>query len=107
MSQSTINGIFVPNIVPYDDKGRIDEDELRHIIRWAGDKGVTGFYPNGSMGEFLRLSHEERRTVVRLVSEEANGRPILAGAAEANIELVLEMCNWLRCFPSRRLGRHN
>ena len=49
MSQSTINGIFVPNIVPYDSKGRIDEDELRHIIRWVGDKGVTGFYPNGNM----------------------------------------------------------
>jgi len=93
-SQSTINGIFVPNIVPYDAKGRIDEDELRHIIRWVGDKGVTGFYPNGSMGEFIRLSYEERRTVVRIVSEEANGRPILAGAAEANIDLVLEMCNY-------------
>ena len=92
--QSTINGIFVPNIVPYDAKGRIDEDELRHIIRWVGDKGVTGFYPNGSMGEFIRLSYEERRTVVRIVSEEAHGRPILAGAAEANIELVLEMCNY-------------
>lgn len=59
-----------------------------------GDKGVTGFYPNGSMGEFIRLSYEERRTVVRIVSEEANGRPILAGAAEANIELVLEMCKY-------------
>jgi dihydrodipicolinate synthase/N-acetylneuraminate lyase len=93
-SQSTITGIFVPNIVPYDAKGRIDEDELRHIIRWVGDKGVTGFYPNGSMGEFIRLSYEERRTVVRIVSEEANGRPILAGAAEANIELVLEMCKY-------------
>jgi dihydrodipicolinate synthase/N-acetylneuraminate lyase len=46
------------------------------------------------MGEFIRLSYEERRNVVRIVSEEANGRPILAGAAEANIELVLEMCNY-------------
>lgn len=89
-----ISGIFVPNIVPYDAKGRIDEDELRRIIRWVGGKGVTGFYPNGSMGEFIRLSHEERRTVVRIVSEEANGKPILAGAAEANIERVLEMCRY-------------
>jgi dihydrodipicolinate synthase/N-acetylneuraminate lyase len=38
-SQSTINGIFVPNIVPYDAKGSIDEDELRHIIRWVGRQG--------------------------------------------------------------------
>jgi dihydrodipicolinate synthase/N-acetylneuraminate lyase len=90
--QSTIQGIFVPNIVPYDAKGRINEDELRRIIRWIGDKGVTGFYPNGSMGEFIRLSYEERKRVLKIVVEEAGGRPILAGAAEPNIELVLEMC---------------
>ena len=96
MSQSTaaIQGIFVPNIVPYDAKGRIDEDELRHIIRWLDQKEVSGFYPNGSMGEFIRLSYEERRTVVRIVSEEAKDRPILAGAAEPNIDLVLEMCHY-------------
>jgi dihydrodipicolinate synthase/N-acetylneuraminate lyase len=92
--QPTIQGIFVPNIVPYDAKGRIDEDELRRIIHWLRGKGVTGFYPNGSMGEFIRLSYEERRTVVRIVSESAGGMPILAGAAEPNIELVLEMCRY-------------
>jgi dihydrodipicolinate synthase/N-acetylneuraminate lyase len=94
ISQPTIQGIFVPNIVPYDFKGRIDEDELRRIIRWLRGKGVSGFYPNGSMGEFIRLTYEERRTVVRIVSEECGGLPILAGAAEPNVELVLEMCKY-------------
>lgn len=92
--KSLLTGIFVPNIVPYDAKGRINEDELRRIIRWLAGKGVTGFYPNGSMGEFIRLSPEERRTVVRIVSEECGGLPILAGAAEPNIEAVLEMCRY-------------
>jgi dihydrodipicolinate synthase/N-acetylneuraminate lyase len=94
ISQPTIQGIFVPNIVPYDFKGRIDEDELRRIIRWLRGKGVSGFYPNGSMGEFIRLSYDERKTVLRIVSEEARGLPILAGAAEPNVELVLEMCRY-------------
>lgn len=89
---NTLKGIFVPNIVPYTQEGRINEDELRRIIQWLGQKGVTGFYPNGSMGEFIRLSYEERKQVVRIVSEEAGGRPILAGAAEPNVDLVLEMC---------------
>jgi len=87
-----LSGIFVPNIVPYDPKGRIDEEELRRILRWLGEKGVTGFYPNGSMGEFIRLSYEERKRVVQIVADEAGGRPILAGAAEPNIDLVLQMC---------------
>lgn len=89
---AAIQGIFVPNIVPYDAKGRIHEDELRRIIRWLAGKGVTGFYPNGSMGEFIRLSYEERKRVLKIVVEEAEGKPILAGAAEPNVDLVLEMC---------------
>lgn len=87
-----LSGIFVPNIVPYLPGGSINEDELRRIIRWLGEKGVTGFYPNGSMGEFMRFSYEERRRVVKIVAAEAGGRPVLAGAAEPNIDLVLEVC---------------
>lgn len=89
---AALEGIFVPNIVPYDAHGRINEDELRRIIRWLAGRGVTGFYPNGSMGEFIRLSYEERKRVVTIVAEEAAGRPVLAGAAEPNVDLVLEMC---------------
>ncbi len=89
-----LQGIFTPNIVPYDASGSINEAELRRIIRWLGEKGVSGFYPNGSMGEFIRLSYEERKRVVKIVSEEAAGRPVLAGAAEPNVDLVLEMCNF-------------
>jgi 2-dehydro-3-deoxy-D-pentonate aldolase len=91
---ASLSGIFVPNIIPYDAQGRIHEDELRRIIRWIGSKGVTGFYPNGSMGEFIRLSYEERKRVVTIVAEEAAGKPILAGAAEPNVDLVLEMCRF-------------
>jgi 4-hydroxy-tetrahydrodipicolinate synthase len=93
-SSAALSGIFVPNIVPYDDHGKINEEELRRIIRWLGQKGVTGFYPNGSMGEFIRLSYEERKRVLKIVVEEAGGRPILAGAAEPNVDLVLEMCKY-------------
>jgi dihydrodipicolinate synthase/N-acetylneuraminate lyase len=89
-----LTGIFVPNIVPYDAPGRINEEELRRIVRWLASKGVTGFYPNGSMGEFIRLSYEERKRVVTIVAEEAGGRPILAGAAEPNVDLVLDMCRF-------------
>ena len=87
---SALSGIFVPNIIPYDAKGRINEDELRRIIRWLGDKGVTGFYPNGSMGEFIRLSYEERRRVIEIVAAESGGRPILGGAAEPNVDVCLD-----------------
>lgn len=90
---STLAGIFVPNIAPYDDSGKLNEPELRRIINWLIEKGVSGLYPNGSLGEFVRLSIEERKRVIDIVTEESNGRvPVLAGAASANLDLTLDMC---------------
>jgi 2-dehydro-3-deoxy-D-pentonate aldolase len=88
-----LKGIFTPNLVPFLDDGRINEPELRRMINWLIEKGVNGLYPNGSTGEFIRLSFEERKRVIQIVAEETRGRvPILAGAAEANLTLILEAC---------------
>ena len=90
-----IHGIYTPNLVPFLDDGRINEDELRRMANWLIEKGVTGLYPNGSTGEFIRLSFEERKRVIQIVADEARGRvPILAGAAESNLTLILEACKF-------------
>ena len=88
-----IRGIYTPNLVPFQADGRINEDELRRLVNWLIEKGITGLYPNGSTGEFIRLSFEERKRVIQIVVEETRGRvPILAGAAESNLALILEAC---------------
>ena len=82
---SKIGGIYTPNIVPFNDDHSINEHELRRLTAWLIEKGVDGLYPNGSTGEFIRLSFEDRMRVVKIMSEENRGRlPILAGAAEPN-----------------------
>ena len=89
------SGIFTANIVIYDEQGRIDHREMERYIAWLIDAGIHGLYPNGSTGEFVRLSSEERRDVVRLIAEVNQGRvPILAGASEANIRDVLQMAEY-------------
>ena len=88
-----LTGIFTPTLVPFDDRGEIDETELRRFLTWLMDQGVHGLYPNGSTGEFTRLTLEERRRVVRIACETARGRvPVLAGAAEANVKETLAAC---------------
>lgn len=88
-----LEGIFTPNLVPFDADGAIHEGELRRMINWLIEKGVSGLYPNGSTGEFIRLSFEERKRVIKIVSEETRGRvPILAGAAESNLTMILDAC---------------
>src|SRR5881392_2614548 len=92
-SSARLAGIFTPNIVPLDERGDINEPELRHYVDWLIDRGVHGLYPNGSTGEFTRFTAEERRRIVEVVTDQTRGRvPILAGAAEANVKETLAAC---------------
>jgi len=93
MSQAALRGLFVPNLVPLDEQGQINEPELRRYVDWLIDRGVHGLYPNGSTGEFVRFTPEERRRIVEIVADQVGGRvPILAGAAEANVRETLRAC---------------
>ncbi len=88
-----LQGIFTPNLVPFDAKGEINEPELRRYIDWLIERGVHGLYPNGSTGEFTRFRVDERRRIVQIIADQTRGRvPILAGAAEANVKETLAAC---------------
>lgn len=95
MPTPLLSGIFVPNIVPLDPRGEINEPELRRYIDWLIDRGVHGLYPNGSTGEFTRFTPEERRRIIAIIADQNRGRvPILAGAAEANVRETLSACEY-------------
>ena len=88
-----LRGIFTPNIVPLDADGEINESETRRYVDWLIDHGVHGLYPNGSTGEFLRFTVEERRRIIEIIADQTCGRvPILAGAAEANVKETIRAC---------------
>src|SRR5262245_24572873 len=88
-----LQGIFTPNIVPLDSRGQINEAELRNYVDWLIDRGVHGLYPNGSTGEFTRFTVEERRRIIKIVCEQCAGRvPVLAGAAQANVNETIAAC---------------
>ncbi|MFM7291656.1 MAG: dihydrodipicolinate synthase family protein [Planctomycetia bacterium] len=88
-----ISGILTPLMVPLDGRGRINEAELARYVEWLIAGGVHGLYPNGSTGEFLRFTVEERRRIVQIVCDTAGGRvPVVAGAAEANVAETIKAC---------------
>ncbi|MBN1908629.1 MAG: dihydrodipicolinate synthase family protein, partial [Pirellulales bacterium] len=88
-----IEGIFTPHMVPLDGQGKICESELRRYVDWLIAKGVHGLYPNGSTGEFVRFSPDERRRIIQIVTDQAAGRvPVLAGAAEPTVRETIEAC---------------
>lgn len=94
MSKQPLAGVFTPNITPINSRGQLDEDTLRAYIDWLIEHGVHGLYPNGSTGEFIRFTPEERKRCIEIVVDQTRGRvPILAGAAEANIEETIRACD--------------
>ena len=97
MSGRLIKGILTPFVIPLDSNNRINEPELLRYIAWLISKGIHGFFPNGSTGEFTRFTYEERRCITVIVAKEARERAfIVAGAAEVNVEQVLEACSYYK-----------
>lgn len=93
-----IQGVFCPNMVPLNHDGSINENELRRLIDFLIEKGISGLYPNGSTGEFTRFTYEERKRIIEISCERAQkaGRdvPVLAGAAECNIDVTVDTMNY-------------
>lgn len=104
-STDRLEGIFTPNLVPYDHSGGINEAELRRYVDWLIERGVHGLYPNGSTGEFTRFTVEERRRIVAIIADQVRGRvPILAGAAEANVKETLSACEYYASLGVRAVA---
>ncbi|MHB0955090.1 MAG: dihydrodipicolinate synthase family protein [Pirellulaceae bacterium] len=103
--QPRLQGIFTPNVVPLDDRGEINERELRRYVDWLIARGVHGLYPNGSTGEFTRFTAEERRRIIEIIADQTAGRvPILAGAAEANTRETIAACEHYHRLGARAVA---
>jgi 4-hydroxy-tetrahydrodipicolinate synthase len=74
-------GVGTALITPFTKSGALDEAAVKRLARRQIDAGVHFLVPCGTTGETPTLSDAERRRVVELVVEEANGQvPVLAGA---------------------------
>ncbi|MHA1931768.1 MAG: dihydrodipicolinate synthase family protein [Promethearchaeota archaeon] len=88
-------GVCVAMILPYNEDGSINKEELKKLVEFQIDKGVHGFLPLGSIGEFIHLSREEKIKVIEIVVETVNGRAyvipnVSSSHPKQSIELALE-----------------
>ena len=58
----------------YDEEGNISPQGVRALTRYFVDRGVKGVYVNGSSGECIYQSVEDRKIVLENVMEAAEGR---------------------------------
>ncbi|WP_055700617.1 MULTISPECIES: dihydrodipicolinate synthase family protein [Streptomyces] len=75
-------GIMVATALPLRDDLSIDYDAYADHVRFLIDGGCDGVVPNGSLGEYQTLTHEERVRVMRTAVEAAgDGARVMPGVA--------------------------
>jgi 4-hydroxy-tetrahydrodipicolinate synthase len=89
--RTQFTGVGTALITPFTRSGAVDEAAVRTLARRQIDFGVHFLVPCGTTGESPTLSMEEKRRVVELVVEEAQGRvPVLAGAGGYDTKEVIQ-----------------
>jgi 4-hydroxy-tetrahydrodipicolinate synthase len=79
--RTPFTGVGTALITPFTKSGALDEPAIKRLARRQIDAGIHFLVPCGTTGETPTLTAAERRRVVELVVEEANGQiPVVAGA---------------------------
>lgn len=58
----------------YDDQGEVSQERVKELVQYYIDKGVRGIYVNGSSGECIYQSVEDRKQIIEAVMEVAKGK---------------------------------
>jgi len=87
-----LEGIFVPNLTPFDRHGEIDGGALRDLVDYLMGAGVSGLVVNASTGEAPLLSKEEKRTLLGVVLDRVNDSvKVAAGTGAIGTRETIEL----------------
>src|SRR4030042_5289097 len=91
-------GIFPALVTPFTNDGKaVDEERLRVLVNHCIELGVHGVVPCGTTGEFVNLTKEEKKQVLKVVVDEVNGRvPVIAGTGASGTSEALEMTRYAK-----------
>jgi 4-hydroxy-tetrahydrodipicolinate synthase len=91
-------GIFPALVTPFTDDGKaVDEERLRALVSHCLELGVHGVVPCGTTGEFVNMTAEEKRRVIKIVIDEVNGRvPVIAGTGASGTDETVDMTRYAK-----------
>src|SRR5688500_8333210 len=90
--RTPFTGVGTALITPFTKSGALDDAAIKRLAKRQIDNGVHFLVPCGTTGETPTLNAAERRRVVELVVEAAEGRvPVLAGAGGYDTQEVAHL----------------
>jgi 4-hydroxy-tetrahydrodipicolinate synthase len=78
-----LRGILPALVTPFDKAGETDFRTLERLVEYQLSKGVHGFVPMGSTGEYYAMSDQERIDVLKCVKEVVGKRGQLIAGTNA------------------------
>ncbi|EEL87512.1 Dihydrodipicolinate synthase [Bacillus cereus AH1272] len=91
IKMQNIKGAFPVLITPMDEFQEVDWKGVKQNVNYFIEKKVAGIIINGSTGEFVSLSKEERFNMVETVLKEVDGRiPVIVGTAAETTKETIE-----------------
>lgn len=92
-------GIIPAFYACYDNEGNISPERVQALTRYFVEKGVKGVYVNGSSGECIYLSVEDRKLLLENVMEAADGKlTVIAHVACNNTKDSMELAEHAQKF---------
>ncbi len=86
-----LKGIYPALVTPFKKDESLDEEELRNLVDHLMPD-VDGFVVNGTTGEFVYMSDEERNKAIEIVVDEVNGeKPVIAGTGSSGTKITVQL----------------
>ncbi|QNL18823.1 4-hydroxy-tetrahydrodipicolinate synthase [Hyphobacterium sp. CCMP332] len=91
-----LSGSITALVTPFKNNA-VDEAAFQALVERQIDSGTHGLVPVGTTGESPTLSLDEKKRVIALTIEVANGRvPVIAGTGSNNTAASVEMTQWAK-----------
>lgn len=85
-------GVFTAIITPFNEDKSVNREELKKLIDFNIENGVSGIVPMGTTGESPTLSHEEHIEIIETVCNYVDKRvPVIAGTGSNSTKEALFM----------------
>ena len=87
-----MKGVIVPTITPFTKDDKIDTGMIEKLVDYLVKNGVDSVYPEGTTGEMLKQSVEERKLVAETTLAAAKGRiPVFVHTGAATLKDTVEL----------------
>ncbi|MGQ9543078.1 MAG: 4-hydroxy-tetrahydrodipicolinate synthase [Candidatus Bathyarchaeia archaeon] len=87
-----LEGVYPALVTPFTDSGdEVDEVRMRSLVDYSIEHGVDGLVPCGTTGEFQNLTFNERKRIIEVVVDQANGKvPVIASTGHSSTNVAVE-----------------